>query len=189
VQYGDQTLSLEKLQYVLLNKPKGFLTTMDDPYSRNTVMQLVASACRERIYPVGRLDRNTTGLLLFTNDGELAKKLTHPKYGIRKVYHVVLDKALTKPDLHKIEEGIELEDGFIKVDEIGYDKISESKKEVGIELHSGRNRIVRRIFESLGYKVIRLDRTSFASLTKKNLPRGRWRHLDPKEVNMLKMLG
>lgn len=189
VQYGDQTLSLEKLRYVLLNKPKGFLTTMDDPYSRNTVMQLVASACRERIYPVGRLDRNTTGLLLFTNDGELAKKLTHPKYGIKKVYHVVLDRAVTKTDLEKIEEGIELEDGFIQVDEIGYDKVSGSKKEVGIELHSGKNRIVRRIFESLGYKVIRLDRTIFASLTKKNLPRGKWRHLDQKEVNMLKMLG
>ncbi len=189
VQFGDQTLSLEKFRYVLLNKPKGFITTMDDPYSRNTVMQLVAPACRERIYPVGRLDRNTTGLLLFTNDGELAKKLTHPRHGVRKVYHVVLDKNLTKEDLEKIQKGIELEDGMVRVDDIGYDLVAGSKNEVGVEIHSGRNRVVRRIFESLGYKVIRLDRTMFASLTKKNIPRGKFRHLSEKEVNMLKMLG
>lgn len=188
VQYEDQTLSLEQLRYVLLNKPKGYITTVEDPYSRQTVMQLVSSACRERIYPVGRLDRNTTGLLLFTNDGELAKKLTHPRHRVKKVYHVGLDRAVTKDDMLKIAGGIELDDGIIKVDDIGYDKISGSKKEVGIELHSGKNRIVRRIFESLGYKVVKLDRTMLGSLTKKNLPRGKWRHLDQREVNMLKML-
>jgi 23S rRNA pseudouridine2605 synthase len=188
VQYGDQTLSFERNRYVLLNKPKGYITTMDDPFSRKTVMELVGNACKERIYPVGRLDRNTTGLLLLTNDGDLAKKLTHPKHGVRKIYHVILDKKLTKEDMQKIEQGIELEDGFIRVDKIGYDKISNKKNEVGIELHSGKNRIVRRIFESLGYKVVGLDRTMFASLTKKNIPRGRWRHLDDREVGMLKMV-
>jgi 23S rRNA pseudouridine2605 synthase len=188
VAYGGQTLKREVLRYVLLNKPKGFLTTADDPLDRKTVMELVAKACDERIYPVGRLDRNTLGLLLLTNDGELAKKLTHPKYGVKKLYHVTLDKALTKNDLIKIADGIELEDGPIKADSIAWVTGVESKKEVGIELHSGRNRIVRRIFESLGYKVEKLDRVRFASLTKINLPRGHWRHLSEKEVSMLKML-
>jgi 23S rRNA pseudouridine2605 synthase len=188
VMYGDQTLKAEKLQYILLNKPKGYITTSDDPQNRKTVMTLVEKACKERIYPVGRLDRNTTGLLLFTNDGDLAKKLTHPKYKIKKIYHVVLDKPLAKNDMIKIAEGIELEDGFISPDMIAYDKTVDDKREIGIEIHSGRNRIVRRIFEHLGYKVVKLDRVMFASLTKKDLPRGRWRHLTEKEVGMLKML-
>jgi 23S rRNA pseudouridine2605 synthase len=188
VQYGEQSLSREKHRYVLLNKPKGFITTADDPYDRKTVMALVEHACKERIYPVGRLDRNTTGLLLLTNDGELAKKLSHPKYGIRKIYHVVVDKNLTKNDLDKIREGIELEDGFIKVDAIEYVGEGSDKKELGIELHSGKNRIVRRIFERLEYKIIRLDRVGYAGLTKKNLPRGKWRLLDEKEIGFLRMI-
>ena len=189
VQYGDQTLNLEKMQYVLLNKPKGYITTTDDPFSRRTVMQLVTQACKERIYPVGRLDRNTSGLLLFTNDGELAKKLTHPKHNVKKVYHVVLDKSLTKTDMLSISKGMELDDGFIRIDKISYDQTTTDKRELGIELHSGRNRIVRRVFESMGYKVVKLDRTLFAGLTKKNIPRGRWRFLEDQEINMLKMLG
>ena len=188
VQYGDEKVRREKLVYVLLNKPKGYITTTDDPYDRNTVMSLVADAGKERIYPVGRLDRNTSGLLLFTTDGELATKLMHPSHKVRKVYHVELDKALTKADMFKIAEGIELEDGFASVDEISYDQDGASKKEVGVELHSGRNRIVRRIFEALGYEVVKLDRMVFAGLTKKDLPRGRWRFLTEKEVNFLKMI-
>lgn len=188
VQYGDQTLSKERFRYVLLNKPKGFITTTDDPENRKTVMNLVAHACSERIYPVGRLDRNTTGLLLLTNDGELARKLSHPKFGIKKIYHVVLDRILTKNDQVKIREGIELEDGFIKVDAIEYVGEGKDKKEVGIELHSGRNRVVRRIFEHLDYKVVKLDRVGFAGLTKRNLPRGEWRHLEEKEVSFLRMI-
>ena len=188
VQYGDEKVRREKLVYVLLNKPKGYITTTDDPYDRNTVMALVADAGRERIYPVGRLDRNTSGLLLFTNDGELATKLMHPSHKVRKVYHVELDKALTKADMLTIGEGIELEDGLALVDEISYDESGSSKKEIGIELHSGRNRIVRRIFESLGYEVVKLDRMVFAGLTKKDLPRGRWRFLTEKEVNFLQMI-
>jgi len=176
------------LQYVLLNKPKDFITTSKDPQNRRTVMNLVEKACRERIYPVGRLDRNTTGLLLFTNDGELAKKLTHPKHNIKKIYHVVLDKTFTKKDMMSITEGLTLDDGFIQVDKIAFVETVGNKKEIGIELHSGRNRIVRRIFESLGYKVSRLDRVFFAGLTKKDLPRGKWRHLETNEVNMLKRL-
>jgi 23S rRNA pseudouridine2605 synthase len=174
--------------YVLLNKPKGYITTVDDPYDRNTVMILVKDASRYRIYPVGRLDRNTTGLLLFTNDGELAKKLTHPRNRIEKLYHVELDKNLTKNDLLTITGGVELEDGFVKVDEIAYVVGADSKKEIGIRLHSGKNRIVRRIFEKFGYKVTRLDRTIFAGLTKKDLPRGKWRHLGKEEVIRLKRL-
>jgi 23S rRNA pseudouridine2605 synthase len=188
VQYGEQTLSREKLRYVLLNKPKGFITTTDDPQDRKTVMSLVAKACKERIYPVGRLDRNTTGLLLLTNDGELAKKLSHPKHGIRKIYHVVLDKNLTKADFLKIQEGIELDDGEIKVDAIDFVGDGKNRKELGIELHSGKNRIVRRIFETLKYEVVRLDRVGYAGLTKKNLPRGEWRLLEEKEVSFLKMI-
>ena len=186
--YGDQSLSREKMRYVMLNKPKGFITTMDDPYERKTVVSLIQHACEERIYPVGRLDRNTTGLLLFTNDGDLAQRLAHPRHGIKKIYHVVLNKALTKNDLVKIGEGFELDDGFIKVDNISYAAGAKDKKEIGIELHSGRNRIVRRIFEELGYNVTRLDRVAFAGLTKKDIPRGKWRHLEEKEVNFLKMI-
>jgi 23S rRNA pseudouridine2605 synthase len=188
VQYGDQTLKREKPRYVLLNKPKGFITTTDDPQERKTVMTLIAKACKERIYPVGRLDRNTTGVLLFTNDGELAKKLIHPKHGIQKIYHVVLDKALIKKDMMQILEGIELDDGMIRVDAIEYIGDGKDKKQLGVELHSGKNRVIRRIFEKLEYKVIKLDRVSFAGLTKKNLPRGEWRILEEKEVSFLKMM-
>ena len=188
VQIGDQTLKSEKLQYVLLNKPKGYITTTDDPEKRNTVMMLVENACKERIYPVGRLDRNTTGLLLFTNDGELAKKLTHPRSRVNKTYHVNLNKALTRNDMLKIEAGMDLEDGFIKVDGIAYVGDGSDKKDIGVELHSGKNRIIRRIFESLGYDVTKLDRVVFAGLTKKDLPRGKFRHLTPKEVSFMKML-
>ncbi|MFZ4706700.1 MAG: pseudouridine synthase [Bacteroidales bacterium] len=186
VQYGDQTLAGEKMVYVLLNKPKGYLTTSEDPFDRKTVMELVADACRERIYPVGRLDRNTTGLLLLTNDGDMAKKLTHPRHKVKKIYHVELEKGLTKSDMIRISEGVELDDGVVKADEIAY--TGEGKKEVGIELHSGKNRVVRRIFELLEYDVVKLDRVSFAGLTKKDLPRGRWRFLTESEVNYLKML-
>ncbi|MDP4290771.1 MAG: pseudouridine synthase [Bacteroidota bacterium] len=185
VQIGDVTLSKEISRYILLNKPKGYITTSDDPYDRKTVMALLTNACRERIYPVGRLDRNTTGLLLFTNDGDLAKKLTHPKYGVRKVYHVTLDKALTKNDMLTIAGGVKLEDEPIAVDEIAY--VNDDKKEIGIEIHSGQNRVVRRIFESLGYDVEKLDRVVFANLTKKDLPRGKWRPLEQHEINTLRM--
>lgn len=186
VVYGGSRLKKEKLVYVLLNKPKDFITTTDDPMDRRTVMNLLKEACRERIYPVGRLDRSTTGVLLLTNDGELTKKLTHPSHNIKKVYHVELDKNLKHSDLQKILEGISLEDGVAYVDSINY--VGEDKSQVGIELHSGKNRIVRRIFESLGYKVRKLDRVFFAGLTKKNLTRGRWRYLTEMEINMLKML-
>ncbi|MBL7110844.1 MAG: rRNA pseudouridine synthase [Bacteroidales bacterium] len=188
VQFGDQTLRLEKSRYILLNKPKGFITTVEDPQKRNTVMALIREACPERVYPVGRLDRNTTGLLLFTNDGMIAKKLTHPRYGIKKIYHVVLDQPLTRADLQTIADGIELDDGFIKVNTIEYITDGKDKREIGLELHSGKNRIVRRLFEKLGYKVEKLDRVYFAGLTKKNLPRGKWRFLEEKEINMLKMI-
>lgn len=188
VVYGGQALRREKLRYLVLNKPKDFITTTDDPHERKTVMNLVEKACPERIYPVGRLDRSTTGVLLFTNDGDLAKKLTHPRHGIRKIYHVVLNKPLTKADYERISEGIVLDDGPIKVDKISWLEDGKIKKEVGMELHSGRNRIVRRIFESLGYKVVRLDRVVFAGITKKDTPRGRWRMLTEAEVNMLKRL-
>ncbi|MBE0637083.1 MAG: rRNA pseudouridine synthase [Bacteroidales bacterium] len=188
VQIGEQTLKSEKLRYVLLNKPKGYITTTDDPDKRNTVMMLVEKACKERIYPVGRLDRNTTGLLLFTNDGDLAKKLTHPRSKISKTYHVYLDKSLTRNDMKKLEEGIELEDGFIKADGVSYVGNGADKKDIGVELHSGKNRIVRRMFESLGYEVTKLDRVLFAGLTKKDIPRGRYRLLTPQEIGFLKML-
>ncbi|MBK7027998.1 MAG: rRNA pseudouridine synthase [Bacteroidales bacterium] len=188
VQYDNHTIRNERHVYVLLNKPKGYITTTDDPYDRKTVMSLVEDACKERIYPVGRLDRNTTGLLLLTNDGEIAKKLTHPRHKVKKVYHVEVDKAVTKSDMIKIAtEGVELEDGVAVVDEVAYAE-GGSKKEVGVELHSGKNRIVRRIFEALGYEVIKLDRLVFAGLTKKDLPRGKWRLLTEHEVNYLKML-
>jgi 23S rRNA pseudouridine2605 synthase len=189
VVYGGQTLNREKLRYILLNKPKGYITTSDDPYERDTVMELVKDACPERVYPVGRLDKQTTGLLLFTNDGDLAKKLTHPSSEIPKLYHVILDKPLTKNDMLRISEGIELDDGPIAADSIAYDQDDDSKKSVGIELHSGRNRIVRRIFEHLGYEVTKLDRVMFAGLDKYKLPRGEWRFLTDLEVVNLKKVG
>ena len=174
----------EKKVYILLNKPKGFVTTVEDEHAAKTVMDIVKGACAERIYPVGRLDKNSLGVLLLTNDGDLTKTLTHPSYEKRKVYQVTLDKPLTKADMEQIVEGITLEDGFIQADEVSY--VNESKKEVGIEIHSGRNRIVRRIFEHQGYTVTKLDRVLFAGLTKKNLKRGQWRFLTPQEVAMLK---
>ncbi|NVO19897.1 MAG: pseudouridine synthase [Bacteroidetes bacterium] len=188
VQYDNHTIKSEKLVYVLLNKPKGYITTTDDPFDRKTVMTLVENACKERIYPVGRLDRNTTGLLLLTNDGEMAKKLTHPKHRVKKVYHVELDKPLAKNDMLTIASGVELEDGIAQIDEIAYSSDTASKREIGVELHSGKNRIVRRIFESVGYEVVKLDRVVFAGLTKKDLPRGHWRLLSEQELNYLKML-
>lgn len=186
VVFHDQPVAIEKKVYVLLNKPKDYVTTSDDPQQRKIVMDLVKDACPERIYPVGRLDRNTTGVLLLTNDGELASKLTHPKFLKKKVYHVFLDKNVTAHDLQQIADGIELEDGPIRADAIEYASPTD-KKQVGIEIHSGKNRIVRRIFESLGYRVIKLDRVQFAGLTKKNLRRGDWRFLTEKEVDMLRM--
>ena len=186
VKFHDQPVSIERKIYVLLNKPKDCVTTTDDPQARKTVMDIVKGACPERIYPVGRLDRNTTGVLLLTNDGELASKLTHPKYEKKKIYRVKLDKDLTQDDMNKIATGIELEDGEIHADEIAY--ADETKKnDIGIEIHSGKNRIVRRIFEHLGYKVTKLDRVFFAGLTKKGLKRGDWRFLTQQEVNFLRM--
>ena len=186
IKFHDQNVSLEKKVYVLLNKPKDYVTTSDDPQQRKTVMDLVRNVCPERIYPVGRLDRNTTGVLLLTNDGDLASKLTHPKFLKKKVYHVYLDKNVTAHDMQQIAEGITLDDGDVHADAIEYAHPTD-KSQVGIEIHSGRNRIVRRIFESLGYRVVKLDRVQFAGLTKKNLRRGDWRFLTEKEVDMLRM--
>ena len=186
VKFHDQPVSIEKKVYVLLNKPKDYVTTSDDPQQRKTVMDLVKNACPERIYPVGRLDRNTTGVLLLTNDGDLASKLTHPKYLKKKIYHVYLDKNVTARDLQQIAEGVQLEDGEIKADDVQYAHPTD-KKQVGIEIHSGKNRIVRRIFEALGYRVQKLDRVQFAGLTKKNLKRGDWRYLTEEEVDRLRM--
>ena len=186
VMFHDTPITLEKKVYVLLNKPKDYVTTSEDPQQRKTVMDLVKDVCPERIYPVGRLDRNTTGVLLLTNDGDLASKLTHPKFLKKKVYHVYLDKNVTARDMQQIAEGIELDDGEIHADAIEYAS-DQDKSQVGIEIHSGKNRIVRRIFEALGYRVVRLDRVQFAGLTKKNLRRGDWRFLTEKEVEMLRM--
>ena len=186
VKFHDQPVKIERKVYVLLNKPKDCVTTSDDPQERKTVLDLVKDACTERIYPVGRLDRNTTGVLLLTNDGDLASKLTHPKYLKKKIYHVFLDKNVTKADLDQIASGITLDDGEIHADAISYASDTD-KSQVGIEIHSGKNRIVRRIFESLGYRVIKLDRVYFAGLTKKGLRRGDWRYLTEREVNMLRM--
>ena len=186
VRFHDQPVTIEKKVYVLLNKPKDYVTTSDDPQQRKTVMDLVKNACPERIYPVGRLDRNTTGVLLLTNDGDMASKLTHPKYLKKKIYHVFLDKNVTAHDLQQIADGIQLEDGEIKADDVQYASPTD-KKQVGIEIHSGKNRIVRRIFESLGYRVQKLDRVQFAGLTKKNLKRGDWRYLTEEEVDRLRM--
>ena len=186
VQYDGETINAETKRYVLLNKPKGFITTMDDPRGRKTVMSLVKKACRERIYPVGRLDRETTGLLLFTNDGDMAKKLTHPRYQAKKIYHVELNKPVTKEDMERLLRGVDLEDGKTRVDEVSYIENGNST-EVGVEIHSGKNRIVRRLFEAMGYVVVKLDRVQFAGLTKKDLPRGYYRHLTEQEVSFLKM--
>ena len=186
VKFHDQPVSIEKKVYVLLNKPKDYVTTSDDPQQRKTVMDLVKNACRERIYPVGRLDRNTTGVLLLTNDGDMASKLTHPKFLKKKIYHVYLDKNVTAHDIQQIRDGIQLEDGEIQADACEYAD-EKDKKQVGIEIHGGKNRIVRRIFESLGYRVTKLDRVQFAGLTKKNLRRGDWRYLTEEEVDRLRM--
>ena len=186
VQYDGETINAEKKRYVLLNKPKGFITTMDDPRGRKTVMSLVKKACRERVYPVGRLDRETTGLLLFTNDGDMAKKLTHPRYQASKIYHIETDKPIKKEDLEKLITGVVLEDGKTQCDKASFIE-GGTEYEAGVELHSGKNRIVRRLFEAIGYKVIKLDRVQFSGLTKKDLPRGMFRHLTEKEVAFLKM--
>jgi 23S rRNA pseudouridine2605 synthase len=186
VRYNGERIQSERKVYLLLNKPKDYVTTTDDPKERKTVMLLVRNACKERIYPVGRLDRNTTGVLLFTNDGDLAKKMTHPSHNKKKIYHVFLNKGLSGGDMNKLAAGITLEDGFIQPDAISYVS-RENKREIGLEIHSGKNRIVRRMFESLDYRVDKLDRVYFGGLTKKNLPRGKWRFLSEKEVNRLKM--
>lgn len=188
VKYDGAVIQKETKRYVLLNKPKDFITTMDDPQGRKTVLHLVNNACKERIYPVGRLDRNTTGLLLFTNDGDMAKRLTHPRYEVRKIYHVELDKPISKEHIAELLKGVTLDDDdFVKADaaEILPDT---NAREVGIELHSGKNRVVRRMFEAIHFKVKRLDRVQFAGLTKKDLPRGKWRHLSEKEISFLKMV-
>ncbi len=187
VKFDGRLLNPEKKEYVLLNKPKNFITTTSDERGRRTVMELISNASKSRLVPVGRLDRNTTGLLLFTNDGDLAKKLTHPKHGVRKIYHVELNKNLKADDFRKIQTGLKLEDGLVQVDEVSY-IANAPKKEVGLKIHSGRNRIVRRIFEHLGYDVIKLDRVVFAGLTKKDLPRGHWRHLSKEEIIHLGMI-
>ncbi|MBM3419749.1 MAG: rRNA pseudouridine synthase [Bacteroidetes bacterium] len=185
IRHKGKRLSAESMVYVLLNKPKGYVTTVSDPHAEITVMDLVKDACSERIYPVGRLDKATTGVLLLTNDGELAGKLTHPKYLRKKIYHVWLDREVTRNDMLKLTEGIEIEGEKISADTVAYPD-PEDKTQTGVELHSGQNRVVRRMFESLGYKVKKLDRVYFAGLTKKNLPRGKWRFLTPHEVIMLK---
>ncbi len=186
VKYGKKILNREKLVYILLNKPKDFITTTEDPNERKTVMDLVKNACEERVYPVGRLDRNTTGLLLLTNDGELAEKLSHPSNEIKKIYQVELNQPISSEDFEKISNGLELEDGFIKPDELAL--VTSDAEVVGIKIHSGKNRIVRRIFESLGYEVLKLDRTTYAGLDKKDLPRGKWRYLTDKEVIRIKFM-
>lgn len=186
VKFNGKIIKTEKKIYILLNKPKDYITTLDDPHAEKTVMHLIKGACKERVYPVGRLDRNTTGVLLLTNDGDLAKKLTHPSNRKKKIYHVHLTSKLQSEDMMKIANGFELEDGFIQADSINYtDPVD--KKQVGIEIHSGRNRIIRRIFEHLGYKISKLDRVYFAGLTKKNLQKGQWRLLTEQEISILKM--
>jgi 23S rRNA pseudouridine2605 synthase len=187
IKFDGKTLKREKNVYILLNKPKNFITTVDDPHAQKTVMDIIRNACSERVYPVGRLDRNTTGVLLFTNDGELTGKLTHPKFNHKKIYHVFVDKNVSKNHLQTLADGVELDDGFTKVDAISYVD-PEDRKQLGVEIHSGKNRIIRRLFEHLGYKVVRLDRVIFAGLTKKNLKRGKWRFLTEKEIALLKRL-
>jgi len=185
VKFNDAPIIPEKKTYILLNKPKDYVTTLDDPHAKNTVMDLIRNGCKERVYPVGRLDKATTGLLLLTNDGDLADYLSHPRNNKKKIYQVTLDKIPSEADLQKLYDGVVLEDGSVKADEVSYCN-PDDKHEVGIEIHSGRNRVVRRMFEHLGYKVKKLDRVYYAGLTKKNLPRGKWRFLDDKEVAMLK---
>jgi 23S rRNA pseudouridine2605 synthase len=185
VRYKNRKLSAEKKVYILLNKPKDYVTTVEDPHADRTVLDLIGDACPERVYPVGRLDKSTTGLLVLTNDGDLAGKLSHPKYNRRKIYHVFLDRVVSKNDLFKLTEGIDLEGEIIAADAVSYTE-PEDKSQLGIELHSGQNRVVRRLFEKLGYKVRKLDRVYYAGLTKKNLPRGKWRFLSDREVSMLK---
>ncbi len=187
VRFDGTSISPEEKRYILLNKPKNYITTMDDERGRKTVMDLIAGATKERVYPVGRLDRNTTGLLLFTNDGDLAKKLTHPKHNVQKLYHASLDRKFEVKDLHKLRDEVIIEGRRVFIDEVDY-VAGETKSEVGIKIHSGRNRIVRKIFEHFGYKVVKLDRVIFAGLTKKNLPRGRYRELTQQEVNNLHMI-
>lgn len=184
VRLNGELLKGERMVYIVLNKPKGYVTTLEDPHANRTVMELLKGECKERVYPVGRLDKNTTGVLLLTNDGNLTKELTHPSFAKKKIYHVFLDKACTEQDLERLAEGIELEDGPIHADEVSF--VEGNRKEVGIELHSGRNRIVRRMFEALGYEVVKLDRVYFAGLTKMGLRRGFWRYLTPREVGILK---
>ncbi len=186
VKYGKNLLNPEKMVYLLVNKPKDYITTTDDPEDRRTVMDMIAGACEERIYPVGRLDRNTTGLLLLTNDGDLAKKLTHPSSNVKKIYQAELDKPITTEDFEAMQAGFELEDGFIKPDALGI--VTPDAQVIGIEIHSGKNRIVRRMFAHFGYEVMKLDRTIFAGLSKKDVPRGKWRFLNEKEVIRLKFL-
>lgn len=185
VRFKGKKLSTERKVYILMNKPKGYVTTVKDPHADHTVIELLANECPERVYPVGRLDKETTGVLLLTNDGELTGKLTHPKYERKKIYHVSLDKALSKEDMYKLTEGIEMDGEVVVSDSVAYSDPPDKSK-VGLELHSGQNRVVRRLFESLGYKVKNLDRVYFAGLTKKNVPRGRWRYLSEKEISMLK---
>jgi 23S rRNA pseudouridine2605 synthase len=187
ITYGGETIRGERKVYLLMNKPKDFITTADDPFGRKTVLQLLGRL-KERVYPVGRLDRATTGVLMLTNDGDLTKKLTHPKFGVKKIYQVSLDKPVKENHLQHLKDGFELEDGFTKADVASYVGDAKDKKQVGVELHSGKNRIIRRMFEHLGYTVIKLDRVSFGGLTKKDLARGQWRYLTEKEVNMLKMV-
>lgn len=186
VKYAGETVNAEPKRYVLLNKPKDFITTMDDPLGRKTVMSLVRKACRERIYPVGRLDRDTTGLLLFTNDGDMAKKLTHPKHRASKLYQVELNRPMSFEDMDRLKEGVFLDDGKVICDKVEY-VTGGSSREIGVELHSGKNRVVRRLFDAIGYTVVKLDRVRFAGLTKKDLPRGYFRHLTEQEVSFLKM--
>lgn len=186
IKYGKKLLNPERMVYLLINKPKDYITTTEDPDDRRTVMDLVAGACEERIYPVGRLDRNTTGLLLLTNDGELAKKLTHPSSNVKKIYQAELDKPITTEHFEAMQAGFELEDGFVKPDDLGI--VTPDAMVIGLEIHSGKNRIVRRMFEHFGYEVQKLDRTVFAGLNKKDVPRGKWRFLTEKEVIKLKFL-
>jgi len=185
VKYKNRKLSAEKKVYILLNKPKDYVTTVEDPHADKTVLDLIGDACPERVYPVGRLDKSTTGILLLTNDGDLAGKLSHPKYERKKIYHVFLDKVVSKNDLFKLTEGVELEGEIVAADAVSFTE-PDDRSQIGIELHSGQNRVVRRLFEKLGYKVKKLDRVYYAGLTKKNLPRGKWRFLSDKEVSMLK---
>lgn len=185
VRYQNKRLYAEKKVYILLNKPKGYVTTVEDPHAEHTVLELIGDACRERIYPVGRLDKSTTGVLLLTNDGDLTGKLTHPKYARKKIYHVFLDAQVSRDDLFKLTEGIDLDGELVVADAVSYAD-PDDRTQIGIEIHSGQNRVIRRIFEKLGYRVKKLDRVYFAGLTKKNLPRGKWRYLNDKEIGMLK---